>query len=512
LIFPAISLKIGRESGIALIPGGNCASLFRAFAIIRAFAIWGIGLLSNPENRRLAIHRKDERKIMGWTVFAIGGIHLAALLALNPAYYSRSGLVLGIVLYFVAGMLGVTLCFHRLLTHRSFQTYKWMEYFLTFCGVLALQSGPMQWVAQHRIHHKEADDEPDPHSPLVTFLWAHMGWLFVTVPGCHAYEDYSRFAKDLARDPVQRFFARYFFQIWAGFAVLVYLAGELYGGLGMSWLVWGVLVRQVLLWHATWLVNSATHLWGYRNYKTDEESTNNWWVALFAFGEGWHNNHHADQRSAAHGQRWFEIDITYMLIRLMGLTGLAWSINEPSKRIVAKRVDIMVDDEAIRVSDEMNSRAAGHVLQTQTDPTIPVQVPQMPSAAEAYEAALRAAGEAKEAAAKALQYAAQAIAHKQQGAVEKADHAVKELLERAKDLGMAAVEQAKFAAAQAHEFSSQAGQYAADAKERAAESARQFAEKSRALAQEAFEAATRAADEVSEAFQGIGRPIITSTI
>jgi len=468
--------------------------------------------LSNPESQRLAIHRKDERKVMWWTVFAIATIHLSALLALNPANYSRSGLVLGVILYFMAGMLGVTLCFHRLLTHRSFQTYKWVEYFLTFCGVLALQSGPMQWVAQHRIHHKEADDEPDPHSPLVTFVWAHVGWLFVSMPGCHSYEEYCRFAKDLDRDPVQRFFDRYFFQIWCGFAVFVYLAGELYGGLGLSWLVWGILVRQVSLWHATWLVNSATHLWGYRNYETDEESTNNWWVSLLSFGEGWHNNHHADQRSAAHGQRWFEIDITYLLIRVMCLMGLAWNVNEPSKRIVAKRVDIMVDNEAMRLSDELGSLRTGNILRTQTDPTIPVQVPQMPSAAEAYEAALRAAGEAKEAAAKALQCAAEALKHKQLGAVEVADQAVKDLLERAKDMGMAAVEQAKYAATQAHAFSSQASEYAAGAKERAAESTRQFAEKSQALSQEAFEAAARAADDVSEAFQGIGRPVITSTI
>ena len=155
-------------------------------------------MLSNLNQHRLAIHRKSERRIQWLTIFIIGLIHVAALLAFDSSYYSSSGVVLGIILYYVAGMLGVTLCFHRLLTHRSFQTYKWVEYFLTFCGVLALQSGPMQWVAQHRIHHKEADDEPDPHSPLVTFIWAHMGWLFVTTPGCQEYEEYCRFAKDLA--------------------------------------------------------------------------------------------------------------------------------------------------------------------------------------------------------------------------------------------------------------------------------------------------------------------------
>ncbi len=468
--------------------------------------------MSNPKQGRLAIHRKSERRVQWGTVFIIGFIHLAALLAFDSSYFSKSGLILAVILYFTAGMLGVTLCFHRLLTHRSFLTYKWVEYFLTFCGVLALQSGPMQWVAQHRIHHKEADDEPDPHSPLVTFMWAHMGWLFVTTPGCQEYEEYCRFAKDLDRDPVQRFFDTYFFQVWLAFAGLVYLAGELYGGLGASWVVWGVLVRQVILWHATWFVNSATHMWGYRNYDTDEESTNSWWVALVSFGEGWHNNHHADQRSAAHGQRWFEIDITYWLIRLMGFVGLAWKINEPSRRVVARRIDIMVDEDALLLADERAREGVAAKLQTQTDPTVPVEVPQMLSAAEAYEAAEKAAREAKESAETALRYAAEALKHRQKGAVEKADQAVKDLLEKGKDLGMAAVEQAKYAAAQASEFSAQASRFAAEAKERASESARHFAEQSRAIAQEAGDVASSAAEEIAEAFKGIGRPVITSSI
>lgn len=472
--------------------------------------------MSNPNQRRLAIHRKDERQIQWGTVFVLGAIHLAALLALDSSYYSKSGLVVGIVMYFAAGMLGVTLCFHRLLTHRSYQTYKWMEYFLTICGISALQGGPMQWVAQHRIHHKEADDEPDPHSPLVTFMWAHMGWLFVTMPGCEEYDEYVRFSKDMSRDKVQVFLDKNFFQIWLAHAALIYLAGELYGGLGVSWLVWGVFVRMVLLWHATWFVNSASHMWGYRNYSTDEESTNNWWVALLSFGEGWHNNHHADQRSAAHGQRWFEFDLTYLFIRLMEKLGLAWSVQMPRERVVAKRIDIMVDAEALRLADELakgsSEASSARTLHTQTDPTIPVEVPQMSSAAEAYHAAARAAKEAKEAAERAFHYASEALKHRPHGALEKADHAVKELLEKAKDMGMAAVEQAKYAAAQASEFSAQAGHYAAEAKERAAESARHFAEQSRAIAQEAAEIATRAAEEIAVAFKGIGRPVITSSI
>ncbi|MBI2178493.1 MAG: fatty acid desaturase, partial [Candidatus Tectomicrobia bacterium] len=464
--------------------------------------------------RKLAIHRKEERRIQWGTVTIIGLIHVGALLALRPDLYSTSGLVLFGVLYLMTGMFGVTMCYHRLLTHRSFQTHRWVEYFLTFCACQALQSGPISWTALHRIHHKEADDEPDPHSPLVSFLWAHMGWLFVDTPGASTHAEYSRFAKDLDRDPVQRFFDRYFFFLYLLTAALVYAAGELSGGLGLSWLVWGVLLRTVFLWHATWLVNSATHLWGYRNYTTDEDSTNNWWAALISFGEGWHNNHHADPRSARHGQRWFEVDVTYLVIRLLGRLGLAWQIMEPRKGVVARRVDIMVDTEALRLADERAREALRPepVLHTQTDPTIPVEVPVMASAAEAYEAAVRSAREAKEAVEDALRHAAEALRHRRQEAAERMDQQVRQMLERAKDMAMAAVEKAKFAAAEASEFASQASAFAASAKDRAAGSARHAAEQSRILAQEAAEAAARAAEEIAAAFKGISRPVISSAI
>ncbi len=459
----------------------------------------------------LAIHRKEERKLQWETIFIIGLIHLLALMAFDADYFSVSGLVVGVVMYFVAGMLGVTICYHRLLTHRSFQTRKPIEYFLTFCACQALQSGPIEWVAMHRIHHKESDEEPDPHSPLVSFLWAHAGWLFVSLPDAHTYEEYSRFARDLHRDRWHRFFNRYFFVIYLATAAAIYLAGELYGGLGTSWLVWGVFVRTVFLWHNTWAVNSVTHTFGYRNYDTDEESTNNWLVALLSFGEGWHNNHHADQRSAAHGQRWFEVDITYRFIKAMEFFGLAWRVMEPRQRVVAKRLDIMVDEEAVRAADARgpaSAEARPETLHTMTDPTLPLQVPQMPSLAEASEAAAKSAQRAMESVDAALAHAADALRHKK----DEADQAVRQMLEKGKDLAMAAVEQAKYAADEAVEFSAQASAYLADAKEGAVESAHQAAERAKSLAQEAAEAASKAADETARAFKGVERPVITSTI
>ena len=464
-----------------------------------------------PKKHSLAIHRKDERKLQWSTIFIIGLIHLLALMAFDLDYFSVSGLVVGIVMYYVAGMVGVTISYHRLLTHRSFQTYKPVEYFFTFCACQALQSGPIEWVAMHRIHHKESDEEPDPHSPLVSFLWAHAGWLFVNLPDAHTYDEYSRFAKDLHRDPWQRFFDKFFFVIYLLTAVAIYFAGEWYGGLGMSWLVWGVFVRTVVLWHNTWAVNSVTHTFGYRNYNTDEESTNNWLVALLSFGEGWHNNHHADQRSAAHGQRWFEVDITYRLIKMMELVGLVWGVREPSQRVVAKRLDIMVDEEGLRASEARrlgSEEVRAEILHTMTDPTIPLEIPRMPSLTEASEAAAKSAQKAMESVGTALEHASHALRHKE----ENTDQAVRQMLEKAKDLAMAAVEQAKYAAAEAAEFSAQASAYLADAKDRATESAHQAAERAKALAQEAADAASKAADEIAVAFKGIDRPVITSAI
>ena len=464
-----------------------------------------------PKKHSLAIHRKAERKLQWETVFVIGVIHLLALMAFDLSYFSVSGLIVGIVMYFVAGMVGVTVSYHRLLTHRSFQTYKPVEYFLTFCACQALQSGPIEWVAMHRIHHKESDEEPDPHSPLVNFLWAHAGWLFVNLPDAHTYDEYSRFAKDLHRDKWQRFFDKFFFPIYILTAVAIYFAGELYGGLGISWLVWGVFVRTVVLWHCTWAVNSVTHTFGYRNYNTDEESTNNWLVAIFSFGEGWHNNHHADQRSAAHGQRWFEVDITYRLIKIMELMGLVWGVREPSQRIVAKRLDIMVDEEGLRASEARrlaSEEVRAEVLHTMTDPTMPLEVPRMPSLTEASDAAMESARKAMESVNTALAHASHALRHKE----DNADQAVRLMMEKGKDMAMAAIEQAKYAAAEASEFSAQASAYLADAKERTTESARQAAERAKALAQEAADAAAKAADEIAVAFKGVDRPVITSAV
>ena len=258
-------------------------------------------------------------------VLWIGGLHLGALLAFVPAYFSWSGLALCLVLHWMTGSLGICLTYHRLLTHRSFALRpRWLEYPLTILGCCASEGGAIGWVADHRRHHAHADDEHDLHSPRRGFGWAHMfWWITPDITSIHTDEYYARWAPDLARDPVQVRLDRWHFL----FPIL--LGAGLYALGGMSWLVWGGFVRSVLLLHTTWLVNSATHLWGYRSHDTRDTSTNLWWVGLLAYGEGWHNNHHAFPTSARHGLRWWEIDTTYGMIRLMSWVGIARSVKMP---------------------------------------------------------------------------------------------------------------------------------------------------------------------------------------
>ena len=256
-----------------------------------------------------------------WDIVAgIVIIHAGALLA--PWTFTWSAFWVFLWLQLVTAM-GVTLCFHRLLAHRSFQLPKWLEYVLTVCGSLALQGGAIKWVATHRVHHAFSDRPQDPHSPTRGFWWAHMLWLFAYDEVLDLPIKYQRYVPDLVRDPVHRFLHKtHVLQTFL-------LGGLLYAWGGLPFLVWGLFLRTAFVYHGTWLVNSAAHLWGYQSFRTNEGSTNNWWVALISYGEGWHNNHHAFLHSAAHGLRWWEFDATYAMIRLLGWMKLATRIRLP---------------------------------------------------------------------------------------------------------------------------------------------------------------------------------------
>lgn len=267
---------------------------------------------------------------LGPLIFIIA-MHLACI----PAFFifNWQALVLCIVLYWATGCLGITLGYHRLLTHRSFKVYKPLEYFFTLLGCLACQGGPIKWVAEHRLHHLYSDDEGDPHSPTRSFFWGHMGWLFFVNPVIDKPKEYYPFAPDLAKDPAHIFLDKTYL-LWT---VLLGIGLYLWGG--WTFVVWGVAVRTVLVYHATWLVNSAAHVWGYQTYKARDKATNLWWVALLTWGEGWHNNHHAFQYSARHGLGKLEVDITFMIIRFLKFLGLASDIKIPTPAAIQRKIE-----------------------------------------------------------------------------------------------------------------------------------------------------------------------------
>ncbi len=291
-----------------------------------------------------------------WPYFVgITSFHALAMLAFVPWLFSWTGLALALAGLYVFGTLGINLCYHRLLTHKGFVLPKWLEHTFAILGVCCLQDTPARWVAVHRLHHQHSDDQDDPHSPLVNFLWGHFGWLMVTNNDLQRLAMYERYSKDVLRD-------RFYFSLerganwvwinmahWAVFFLAGLTAGWIVDGsaldgvqFGLSLLVWGVFVRTVLVWHITWSVNSVTHLWGYRNYETDEQSRNNVIVGLLSNGEGWHNNHHADPRSAAHGHRWWEFDVTYLTIQFLEMLGLAREVVRPNPRIAARHNGVVV--------------------------------------------------------------------------------------------------------------------------------------------------------------------------
>ena len=267
------------------------------------------------------VSRHTNTKIKWEIAAGIAVIHAGALLGFFT--FTWGAFWAFFWLQWITGLLGITLCFHRLLAHRSFQVPKWLEYVLTLFGTLAIQGGPIKWVATHRVHHAFSDRPQDPHSPTRGFWWAHVLWLFAYDEVLDHPTKFWRYAPELARDPVHRFLEK------AQVPLTVLLGIALYTFGGLPILVWGIFVRAVFVYHCTWLVNSAAHLWGYKTFETNEGSTNNWWVALLSYGEGWHNNHHAYLHSAAHGLRWWELDTTYMTIRALSWLKLATRVRLP---------------------------------------------------------------------------------------------------------------------------------------------------------------------------------------
>jgi len=254
-------------------------------------------------------------KGINWAVLSfLIAFHILAVAALFM--FTWKGLIAGVVMYWIAGSLGIGVGYHRLLTHRGYKASKPVEYFLTICGNLALEGGPGAWVATHRIHHKYTDKAGDPHSPRDGKWWSHMAWIYSGNSLEHSKEGMTKYAPDLMRSRFHVWMTDWYWVPFTISAILLLVFG------GWSVLLWGAFVRTVAAWHSTWLVNSATHLWGTQRFKTTDDSKNSFWVALLSFGEGWHNNHHAHPVSARHGLTWYEIDTNWYVIKVMSWLGL----------------------------------------------------------------------------------------------------------------------------------------------------------------------------------------------
>ncbi len=262
---------------------------------------------------------KTEQKGINWHTGAFMALfHIGAVAALFM--FSWQALVAAIVLWWISASLGVGMGFHRLLTHRGYKTPKVVEYVLTLCGLLALEGGAINWVVTHRIHHAHTDAPGDPHTPRDGGWWAHIGWMLKGTAQSHDEAAMARYAPDMVKDRFQVLFNRIY---WV--PIIVLAVGLLAFG-GWPFVLWGVFFRVTFNFHATWLVNSATHMWGRRRFATRDDSTNNWWVALLTFGEGWHNNHHAYPTAARHGLAWYEIDLNWWGIRTLQFLRLAKGI------------------------------------------------------------------------------------------------------------------------------------------------------------------------------------------
>lgn len=275
--------------------------------------------------------RKDTTRVYWSNAIGIILMHAGCawgiILLINNPKATWDAVLLSAFFWWLMGGVGICLGYHRLLTHRSFKCGKPLEYTLTILGAMSWEASPIRWVGQHRLHHSESDLPADPHTPHHGNAWSHIWWMFWHDPPELSYRNY---AKDMLRDRGHVLIDRYarIFNIILGFGL--WFLAEALGRDPVAWVLWGVCVRSVVVFHFTWLVNSLGHTVGYRNYETGDDSRNNWLVALLTFGEGWHNNHHADPRSARHGHRTSEVDLTFVLVVILEKLGLVWDVKRPT--------------------------------------------------------------------------------------------------------------------------------------------------------------------------------------
>ena len=266
----------------------------------------------------IPLHAKREHRYstINWITFtAMSAFHVGAIAALF--YFSWTAVLLTAFFYWISIGLGIGMGYHRLHTHRSYKVPKLLEYFFAVCGTLTLEGGPIFWVATHRLHHQHSDTDNDPHTPHHGGFWSHMGWILFGEGHHNDTKLMSKYAPDLAVDPFYLWLNTYHWVPLTAFGLVTLALG------GWPMVFWLVFFRVTAGLHATWLVNSATHMWGSRRFQTKDDSKNSWWVAILTFGEGWHNNHHAHPTSARHGLAWYEVDMTWLQIKVLETFGIA---------------------------------------------------------------------------------------------------------------------------------------------------------------------------------------------
>jgi len=272
-----------------------------------------------------------KKRELGWIVsLPFYGVHVAAVVGVALLGFSWKGLALAVALYYVR-MFGVTGGYHRYFSHRTYRTSRAFQFFLAVLAQSSLQKGALWWAAHHRVHHKFSDGPEDPHSFREKGLWySHVGWILSRDT---EETDYKQIP-DLARYPELRWLNKYHVVPGVALAVGLFLVG--------SWpaLVWGFLVSTVALWHGTFTINSLSHWWGKRRYETTDDSKNNPVLAIVTMGEGWHNNHHYYARSCRQGFFWWEIDLTYYVLKALSFVGIVWDIHVPSEKVKAGQLDV----------------------------------------------------------------------------------------------------------------------------------------------------------------------------
>jgi stearoyl-CoA desaturase (delta-9 desaturase) len=283
----------------------------------------------------------DARRMAGWKSVPFFAVHVLSVVGIAWLGWSWKGLLLAVALYYVR-MFGVTAGYHRYFSHRAFRTSRVFQFVLALLALTSVQKGVLWWASHHRTHHRTSDQPGDVHSVLLDgFWWSHVGWI---VSRKYDETDLSK-VRDLARYPELRFLDRFHVLVPIAFATSLWFAGG-------SWaLLWGFFVSTTLLWHGTFTINSLTHVFGKRRYVTTDNSKNHLLLALITMGEGWHNNHHYYQRAANQGFFWWEIDLTFYVLRLLELVGIVWDVHRPPAHVLAANriADLRADAEPQRV-------------------------------------------------------------------------------------------------------------------------------------------------------------------